>query len=302
LTDDVVFRVSEEEAGERLDKLVLARLAGAGRRRVAELFRTGSVNVAGRIARKGATARANDEVTVRLSPAVAAEPGLPLVVRLETETVVVVEKPPGQPTAPSADADRGTLAGALLGRYPEMTGVGYRAREPGLLHRLDTQTSGLVVAARSAGAFDVLRHALEEGRLEKRYLAVVLAEGLPDTGTIDAPLVPDPSGGRRVVVAPDVVGRGGRLTRFRKLRTASEWALVELDVSRAYRHQVRVHLASIGHPIAGDALYGGPEAPLPAGRHALHACYVAWSGDEAVAAFAVESPLPEDFSALGFPR
>jgi 23S rRNA pseudouridine1911/1915/1917 synthase len=300
--EDIVFRVGDDEAGERIDKVVAARLSGAGRRKVAELFRNGSVQVAGRMARKGQTARAEDEVRVRLSPPILPEPELELGVRLETASVVVVEKPAGQPTAPAADGDRGTLAAALLGRYPEMAGVGYRAREPGLLHRLDTETSGLVVAARSGAAFDALRGGLEAGRFQKRYLAVVPARGMPDAGTIDAPLEPDPSHGRLVRVAPEGSDRTRRATHFRKLRTLGEWALVELDVSRAYRHQVRVHLASIGHPIAGDALYGGPEAPLGGARHALHASYVAWTGDDVVPGFAVESALPEDLSALVFPR
>jgi len=253
-SDDVVFRVGDDEAGQRLDKLVSARLWESGRRKMAELFGNGSVQVGGRIARKGATARADDEVRVRLSPAIVPEPELGLRLRLETPSVVVVDKPAGQPTAPAWTGDRGTLAGALLGRYPEMAGVGYRAREPGLLHRLDTETSGLVVAARSGAAFDALRRGLEEGRIHKRYLAVVLAHGMSDAGTIDAPLearsvrwTPGSGGaaGSGVRNARRISGRSGR---------RAEWALVELDVSRAYRHQVRVHLASIGHPIAGDAL------------------------------------------------
>lgn len=301
----VTFSVTRAEDGERVDKLVAAH-ARSGRRKVAELFQRGAVRIGGHVAKKSTVAREGDAVTVQLAEAIRPEPDAPLVVRLETAHVVVVEKPPGRPTAPAHDGDAGTLASALLGRYPEMAEVGYRAREPGLLHRLDTETSGLVIAARSQPAFTTLRAALSDGRIHKRYLAIVAAANLPASGVVETPLAPHPRDGRRVAVPPsserDADTPRLRTTRFRTLRRSGRWALVEVDVSHAYRHQVRVHLASIGHPIAGDALYGGPEAELAGERHALHASYVAWAGDDAVAAFAVESPLPDDLAALGFPR
>jgi 23S rRNA pseudouridine1911/1915/1917 synthase len=317
----VSFSVESADAGERIDKLVARRVEHGGRRKLAELFERGAVRVGGRVAKKGSVAREGDAITVRLAPSIGAEPDAPLRVLLETPDVVIVDKPAGQPAVPARDGDSGTLASALLGHYPEMGRVGYRAREPGLLHRLDTGTSGLLVAARSAAAFATLRKALSAGHVEKRYLAVVAASGLPEDGVVDAPLAPDPDDGRRVVIvtgtpgphhdAPDgaratpkikAAPPAARVTRFRRLRVAGPWALVEIDARHAYRHQVRVHLASIGHPIAGDALYGGPIAALTGKRHALHASYVAWSGDDVVPAFAVESPLPDDLAALGFPR
>lgn len=312
------FRVEPGDAGKRLDKLVTERAAHGGRRKVAELFERGAVRVGGHVVKKGALAREGDVVTVELAAPILPETNAPLVVRLETAQVVVVEKPAGQPTAPARDGDTGTLASALLGHYPEMANAGYRSREPGLIHRLDTETSGLVIAARSAAAFDALRRALSGGRIEKRYLAVVAAEGLPATGVIETLLAPDPDDSRRVVVvdgarAPrDDRGAAGapklkeqeaprtRRTAFRTVRVSSsgQWALVEVDVSHAYRHQVRVHLAAMGHPIAGDALYGGPDAGLAGKRHALHASYVSFGGDDVVPGFAMESPLPPDLSAL----
>jgi 23S rRNA pseudouridine1911/1915/1917 synthase len=299
--DGISFQVAEGEDGERLDRLVTLHTK-VGRRRVAELFQRGAVRVRGRVVKKSVIARNGDEVTVRLGPLILPEPLLPLDVRLETTHVVVANKPAGQPTAPARDGDAGTLAGAFLARYPEMAGVGYRAREPGLLHRLDTGTSGLVVAARSARVFTLLRRGLGEGRIEKHYLAVVLASGLPESGTITARLEPDRRDARRVVVIDEPRDTAApRVTHHRTLRVEGSWALVEVLARHAYRHQVRVHLASIGHPIAGDALYGGPLAPLPEGRHALHASYVAWAGEADVPAFAVDCPLPEDFAAFGFP-
>jgi 23S rRNA pseudouridine1911/1915/1917 synthase len=301
-TGSISFHVGDGEDGERLDRVV-ARHVKLGRRKLAELFQRGAVRVGGRVVKKGLVARKGEEVMVRLAPLIVPEPALPLDVRLETKDVVVVDKPAGQPTAPARDGDAGTLAGALLARYPEMAGVGYRAREPGLLHRLDTGTSGLVVAARSARVFTVLRSGLGEGRIEKRYLAVVLASGMPESGVIAARLEPDPSDGRRVVVTGEPGDAGAaHVTHYKTLRVEGQWALLEVLARHAYRHQVRVHLASLGNPIAGDALYGGPPAPLSSGRHALHASYVAWAGEADVPAFAVDCPPPADFGAFGFAR
>lgn len=298
----------------RIDQVVVKHSAELGRRGVAELFRRGAVRTDGRVAKKGDRAEPGRTVRVVHDDAtpIRPDPEIPLDVRLERADVVVVHKPAGRPTAPIRLGETGTLANALLARYPEIAGIGHQDREPGLLHRLDTQTSGLVVVTRTAAAFDHLWRALSEGRLSKRYLAVVESRDVPDAGVVETPLAPDPADPRRIHVARAGSGRASS-TAFRRLPGGGRFALLEVTVSHAYRHQVRVHLASIGHPLVGDALYGGPEAPVglahaaapsepqaSAGgpRHALHASYVAWAGDDAVPAFAVEDPLPVDLAAL----
>lgn len=295
------FSVSADEAGERLDKLLVQRCPGLGRRAAAELVARGLVRVGGRRASKAHRLAAGDIVS--LPPDVAQTPPaqseLPLDVRLERDDLVVVNKPAGQASAPLSASERDSLVSALLGRYPEMVGVGYRAREPGLIHRLDTRTSGLVVAARSAVAFEALRDALRAHRLDKRYLAIVEAAGLPDERVIDLPLTPG-KGGRVVVGGPAAGDAAAQrcVSRVRTLERRGRFALVEVEASRAYRHQVRVHLAASGWPIAGDLDYGGAVRAALAGRHALHASQVAWAGDERVPAFAVDSPLPPDLAAF----
>ncbi len=301
MTDARTLTVEADEAGERLDRFLVRRCPELGRRAAADFVERGLVRVAGRRASKSQRLAAGDEVTIPLewAEAPAAEPEAALRVRLERADLVVVDKPAGQPSAPLSADETGTLAGALLARYPEMKGIGYRAREPGLLHRLDTRTSGLVVAARNAIAFEVLREALHSHRIDKRYLAIVEAARLPDSRVIDLPLMPGGSG--RVVVAPaDSRASGVKpcVSRFRTLERRGRFALVEVEASRAYRHQVRVHLAASGWPIAGDREYGGAVRPELSGRHALHASHVAWAGDERVPAFAVDSPLPEDLVAF----
>ena len=299
--DVIAFVVSDADAGERVDVLLLRRLPGLGRRGAAELFARGAVRVSSRVVKKGERARAGSEIVAALRGAevVEPEPGAPLDIRLETPLVVIVSKPAGQPTAPVRLGERGTLAQALLGRYPELSGIGYRAREPGLLHRLDTQTSGLVVAVRDAAAFDALRKALSAGALKKRYLALVTASHLPDHGVVDAPLKNAPDDDRRVVVAaPGDAGARPARSEWRRIATRGELHLVEVSASPASRHQVRAHLASIGSPILGDSLYGGAVEPALGARHALHASHVAWAGDGRVAPFEVEDALPPDLSAL----
>lgn len=294
-----VFELGEADRALRLDQFV-ARSLGIGRKGARELCDAGHVRIDGRVAAKAASLRDATAVEVRELPSESplAEPELELDVRLERADVVVVHKPAGMPTVPLAVGERGTLAGALVARYPEMRGFGYRPREPGVVHRLDTLTSGLVVAARTAESFDALVNGLRRGELEKRYLAVVSGIGLEDSGSIDLPLTPN-AGPRGGVGVPPTATEYARdsLTKFRVLSRGGTLALLELDAGPAFRHQVRAHLAAIGHPIVGDLPYGGAPHPLLPGRHALHASQVAWAGD-AVRSFEVTDPAPAEFLAL----
>lgn len=299
----VELEARDVDSGSRLDKFLSQHVPGVGRHKAAELCAAGVVRVDGQRAKKSALLSAGAKVTVELDEPeqLQAEPELSLELRLERAQFVVVNKPAGMPSAPLHTSERGTLCGALLGRYPEMQGVGYRAREPGIVHRLDTQTSGLVLAARSADAFQRLTHALELEQLKKRYLAVVSAAGLAEAGEIARALAPDPAHPERVRVldAGDSTGYARqKVTRYRVLRISHGRALVEVEVGSAFRHQIRAHLAAIGHPIAGDAVYGGERVPVLRARHALHASQIHWSGDATLPGFTVNEALPLDLAEL----
>jgi 23S rRNA pseudouridine1911/1915/1917 synthase len=225
----------------------------------------------------------------------------PLSVVLERTDLVVADKPAGQPCAPLRPGETGTLANALVARYPEMAALGFRPSEPGLCHRLDNDTSGLVLAARSAQSFERLIQAIRAGAMQKRYLLICPQRGLPDRGCIDVPLRPHPRDRRRVVPAETdaAVGAGrGRPARtpFRVLARRAGLALVEARVSRALRHQIRAHFASIGHPLVGDRIYRSDRTEL--GRHALHASQIRFGGDDQVEPFEVRSALPADLRGL----
>jgi 23S rRNA pseudouridine1911/1915/1917 synthase len=281
------------------------------RARVKKAIELGAVKVNGRRLPKGGTVSAGDVVRIDVGQVVdapaAADPGAPLKVLFETASVAVVDKPAGQPTAPLRPGESGTLVNAVLGKYPELLPdgenvIGHSPREPGIVHRLDTETSGAVIVARTAEAFEELKGALREERIDKRYLLLCTSEGLPDEGTIEFPLTNHPKDQRRVyacVHPRDVMRYEPRpaVTRYRVERRAGNWALVEAKVGKALRHQIRAHFASIGHPLAGDELYGGPVIRA-LGRHALHAARVAYAGGPVVQAFDVSIPLPKDMAAL----
>lgn len=292
--------VGSELAGRRADEAVLRSFPGFSRSEVKALFEAGRVRVGGKRVKKGDRVQSGAELSVE-APALPITPdaSLPLTLLFESDDFVIVDKPAGLPTAPLTRTDNRSLAAALLGRYPEMASVGFREREPGLVHRLDNETSGVVLAARSAAAFDAARAAFDSHGFEKRYQAVV-ARGIPARGTIDSWLGPDRADPRRVRVfseAPESYAKACQ-THYRVLEEGSEFALVELSVERAFRHQIRAHLAHIGFPIAGDAIYGGPAVASLGARHALHGSYIAWAGDATRAGFRAEAGLPVELRAL----
>ena len=247
----------------RLDAFVAAACPSLSRRLVRRLIDAGLVRVNERPASRGARLAPGDRVAlppVALEP----EPELPVGVVYADEHLVVVDKPGGMPGHALDPRQRGTVAGFLAGRFPETVEVG-DPLSSGLAHRLDTGTSGLVIAARTHDAYARLRAAFRAGEVTKRYLAIVQGVA-PSRTTVDTPLAHDPGNRRRMV------------------RTG-------------VTHQVRIHLALLGCPVLGDALYGGPEAELAPARHALHACALVPAGRLGDLP-TWESALPADLAAI----
>jgi 23S rRNA pseudouridine1911/1915/1917 synthase len=292
----LTFEAPNGPRGNRIDRLVANAIPEVGRKLAALLCEGGHVLVDGSRAKKSLVARPGQTIEVRISAWGEALPAphLPLNVVLERDDVVIVSKDPGVPTSAILGREHDTLAGALLARYPEMKNVGYSRREPGVLHRLDTFTSGLLVAARRPEAFLALREELARGSWKKKYLALVETGTLRDHGIIEAALAPHPKNRQKVLVVEE--DRSKAKSEFAVLQRGKTCDLVEVKISSAYRHQVRAHLAHLGAPLLGDTLYGGKTTRLTP-RHALHASYVACSAD-GVPTFEVELPLPEDLAAL----
>lgn len=295
----LVFRIAQGQDGQRLDK-ALVGLTGFGRRHVRALFEARCVSVDERQVPPSHRAQAGEQVAVNSLPSTADSlTPFELTVIHENAHWVIVDKPAGQPSTPLRGRSGNSVAELLLQQYPEMQGIGYQASEAGLLHRLDTHTSGLLLAARSREAFQELLRALRSGDLVKRYHAVVRSDPSLRDQSIELNLEPHPKNRRKVAVARNT-GKPAQ-TRIAVVRRGAHWTLLDVSVAHAYRHQIRVHLSHIGFPLAGDVLYGGTRLTELGHRHALHAHFIAVPGCDKWPPFEATSPLPNELAQLVAP-
>ena len=287
-------------AGERLDRLV-ALLTGRSRAAATALVESGAVRIGGTAvtSRKHRVAE-GDIVAVDAgeeAAPVVPDPAVQVTVVHEDADVVVVDKPAGLVVHPGAGHRTGTLVHGLLARYPEMAGVGEPDR-PGIVHRLDRDTSGLLVVARTEAARRRLVRALAERRVTREYLALVHGGPEADAGLVDAPVGRSSREPTRMAVT--VRGREAR-TRYEVQR---RWPELDLSLLRCRletgrTHQIRVHLAAIGHPVAGDATYASGRRPaLPVPRMFLHATRLAFDHPTTGDPLEFDSPLPEDLASV----
>ncbi len=282
--------VPADAAGMRVDVWLAAALA-LPRTRVKELLDRGAVRIGGRPPRKGDRTVAGARVEVTLpgdDPRPVPQPELPLRLLHVDAQLVAVDKPAGLPSHPLAPGERGTVVNALVARHPECADASADPREGGLVHRLDTLTSGVLLAARTPEAWKVVREAFSGREVEKRYLAVVTGP-VADSGEIDLPLRH-----RADHVEPALSG-GGReaLTDFRVLSRAADAALLDVGIRTGVLHQIRAHLAASGAPVLGDADYGGrPQPGLD--RFFLHAARLGLAHPATGSRLEIAAPLPEE--------
>jgi 23S rRNA pseudouridine1911/1915/1917 synthase len=295
------FHVDPTEAG-RVDRIVLARFPGSSRRRVAALFAEGGVRLDGALAKKGDVAAAGAEITLAHAPItdaelrVVAETGAPVVILYVDEDLVALAKPAGVPSHPLAAREVGTLANALVARFPECAELGDDPREAGLAHRLDTGTSGVILAARTQAAWRALRDAFAAHRVDKRYLALVAAV-VSAPGESARSLARSGDGRRARIAAVEEGGLPAR-TVWTVARRLGGYTLLSCESKTGRMHQIRVHLADRGWPIVGDELYGGPAPPAPLAGHFLHAAGLALAHPRTGARLVLEAPLPLERQAL----
>jgi len=297
-------------AGRRLDLWLAAKLPPVSRTRLKALVAEGHVSVDGRAVKASTRLKAGQRVVVTIPPlppeTLTAEP-IPLRVIYEDADVLVVDKPARLVVHPGAGQRTGTLAHALLAHAPSTAGVG-GPRRPGIVHRLDKGTSGLLVVAKSAPAYAGLTEQLVARRVTRRYLALVHGEVRQAEGTIDAPIGRHPRHRTRMAVLPP--GRGKRaVTRFRVLERFKGFTYLEAQLETGRTHQIRVHLASLGHPVVGDATYRLRSTPpiidpalaaLVDGLEgvALHAASLAFTHPVTGARLEFASPLPNRIERL----
>lgn len=277
----------------RLDRFLAGRRTGLSRSRLHSLIAEGMVNLNGTPARPAQRVRAGDRVTLTVppprEPALAPQP-IPLAVVYQNADFIVIDKPAGLPVHPGPGHPDGTLVNALLARCPDIRGIGGVTR-PGIVHRLDKDTSGLMVVAKTEPAHHDLSAQLKERRVQKGYLA--LAAGLPEPseGVVDAPIARDPRHRKRMAVVGG--GREAR-TRYRVVERVGSYSLLELEPETGRTHQIRVHLAYLGHPLLGDGVYGRRSSLLA--RHFLHAHRLGFRRPVSGEAMAFQSPLPPELA------
>jgi 23S rRNA pseudouridine1911/1915/1917 synthase len=264
---------------QRLDRFLVASLPEFSRTRLQDLIKDGRVIVAGKLAVKGGQVLDRPtEVVVSIPPSAPSQlqaERIPLNVIFENDDLMVINKPAGMVVHPAAGHASGTLVNAALGHAPELEGIGGEQR-PGVVHRLDKETSGLIMLAKNERAHRWLQDQFRLRKVEKVYIALV--DGRPPTpsGRIDAPIGRDPKQRKLMTVisprlyASSVKGREA-VSEYRTLESYPQHTLLEVHPETGRTHQIRVHLAFIGCPVVGDTIYGRRQPSLALARHFLHA-------------------------------
>ena len=283
------------ESGEsRLDQYLAKQGLGLTRSRLRQLIDSGDVLVNGAAVKPAHRVRPGDRVVVSVPPprpAVAVAQDIPLTVVYQDADLVVIDKPAGLAAHPGPGHPDRTLVNGLLALCPDIQGIGGEIR-PGIVHRLDKDTSGLMIAAKTEDAHHRLSRQIKDREIEKGYLALVEGLPAPPSGVIDAPIGRDPR--RRTRMAVTAEGRESR-TGYQLLERAGSHSLLELQLHTGRTHQARVHLSWLGHPIMGDAVYGKRSPLLP--RHFLHAHRLAFAHPITGEPLDLHSPLPADLAA-----
>lgn len=287
------------DAGKRLDQWVHEQLPQFSRARIQEWIKAGRVIVNGERQRPSHPVRQGDAIDVEPAepaPLRAVPEPISLSVLYEDADVVAIDKPAGMVVHAGAGVHTGTLVNALLGHYTALSTVGGALR-PGIVHRLDRYTSGVLLVAKNDAAHHALAAQFSARKVEKIYLALVHGPVKSESGSIDRPIARDPVRRTRMTVRK----QKGRTawTEYRVLRRFPAFTLLEARIGTGRTHQIRVHLSSIGHPVAGDSLYGAPakvQGMPPLGRYFLHARRIRFRQPSTGEEIIVESPLPPELT------
>jgi 23S rRNA pseudouridine1911/1915/1917 synthase len=290
----LTFRFAEETP-ERLDKFLVGQLQEFSRSRIQGLIAEGFVDVDGRAAKKaGQALESGSHVTVRIPPPAPTEliaEAIPLDILFENDDLLVVNKPAGMVVHPAAGHSSGTLVNAMLGYDPEIEGIGGEER-PGVVHRLDKETSGLILLAKNERAHRWLQDQFRLRKVKKTYLALV--DGKPPTaaGRVETYIGRDPSHRKRMANVPESRGREA-ISEYKTVESFREHTLLEFHPLTGRTHQIRLHCAFLGCPIVGDEVYGRKKPSVEIGRHFLHAyrLKIILPGEKETRLF--EAPLPE---------
>lgn len=267
----ILYPVSAEQAGERLD-VIAALAADVTRSRAGALIRDGAVQVNGAVQNKaGLKLRSGDAICIRLpeaQPSHVEAQDIPLEILYQDADLAVVYKPSGMVVHPAAGNPDGTMVNALLMHLDGLSGIGGEIR-PGIVHRIDKDTSGLLLVAKNDRTHVKLAAQIAAHSIERAYRAIVIGHMKAEEGDVDAPIGRHPTDRKKMAIVPG--GREAR-THWRVLEPLRGATLVECVLSTGRTHQIRVHMASLGHPVLGDPVYGPKKSPYPVeGGQLLHA-------------------------------
>jgi 23S rRNA pseudouridine1911/1915/1917 synthase len=296
----VLLSAEPNDAGKRLDQLVHEKLPQFSRSRIQEWIKAGRIRVNQEPQRASHLVRAGDSIDVEPAeptPLRATAEPIPLAVLYEDDDVVAIDKPAGMVVHAGAGIHSGTLVNALVHRFTALSAIGGALR-PGIVHRLDRFTSGVILVAKNDAAHQALAAQFSGRQVEKTYVALVHGSVKAETGRIERPIARDPVHRTRMT-ARLKEGRAA-WTEYRVLRRFTKFTLLEARIGTGRTHQIRVHLSSIGHPVVGDTVYGAPakvEGQPPLGRYFLHARRIRFRQPSTGEEISVEAPLPAELEA-----
>ena len=289
-------REFEVEAGQvRLDQFLALQDTQLTRAQLHRLIVQGQVLLNGRSAKPAQKVRSGDLVSLTIPPPRVTDvvpQWMPLTLVYQDSDIVVIDKPAGLSVHPGPGHPDQTLVNGLLARCPDIQGVGGAIR-PGIVHRLDKDTSGLMMVAKNHHAHQELSNQIKDRRVTKGYIALTTGVVSPDAGIIDQPIARDPRHRKRMAVVAG--GRESR-TRYRVLENPSGYSLLELVLETGRTHQIRVHLAHLGHPLLGDGVYGKTSPFLD--RHFLHANLLGFQHPRTGEALEFRAELPTDLAGV----
>jgi len=286
-----------EASGERLDKVIPAHVPDLSRATAQRLIKTGEVTVNGRPSKPSYRVQVGDEVAVRVPaemPAPVVPENIPLDVIYEDDVLLVVNKPAGMVVHPAYGHASGTLVNAVLAHCPQVADVGGPDRA-GVVHRLDKDTSGLILIAKDGVTRAALQRQFKRRRVAKAYLALVEGQVQPREGVVEAPVGRNKRQRKKMAVVRS--GREAR-TLYRAIEYFADNTLLEVHPHTGRTHQVRVHLAWLGYPIVGDVVYGRRRQRLLRTRHFLHAARIRFSHPVTSKEVEFEAPLPPELAAV----
>lgn len=289
----------EEPGGLRIDRYLSEQLPEISRSYLQKVIRDGGVLVSGRPIKANYKVNIGDVIELLLPPAVEPEiqpEDLPLSILYEDSDVIFVNKPKGMVVHPSAGHTSGTLVNGLLYHCQgELSGINGVMR-PGIVHRIDKDTTGVLVVCKNDRAHNQVAEQLKEHSITRRYRAIVWGSLKEDVGTVDAPVGRHPVDRKRMAV----VSKGGKhaVTHYRVLERFERFTYIECELETGRTHQIRVHMASIGHPLLGDEVYGRGRSPYSLQGQVLHAMVLGIRHPSTGEYLEVEAPLPEYFIEL----